>query len=366
MQFGTNNPRDSVTSIIPPPDTSPAFDFLLQFLANLGRSWPAMIQAFRSLSRAPLLSRALGSLAQVDSSVSLACSSTGVPKLALLLQGDCLRPHAQLRVGRMQRGIMSSALLLEAFDVKVPAMGESISEGTVADVLKKAEAFDVKVPAMGESISEGTVSDVLKKAGDVVVEDETIATIETDKVSIDVKYSGKESATITHILIASGDVVETGKVVCTVEVGGHVAESKPKAAAATKPAAEKPAAAAPPPPPPAPKAAPAPAQASPSPSAPPPSPLTGRPERRVKMTRLRKRVAERLKGAQNTAAMLTTFNEVDMTSLMQMRSAYKDLFFEKHGTKLGFMSAFIKASAYALGEVPAVNGVIDEDEIVYR
>jgi len=84
------------------------------------------------------------------------------------------------------------------------------------------------------------------------------------------------------------------------------------------------------------------------------------------MTRLRLRVAERLKGAQNTSALLTTFNEIDMSSLMEMRSTYKDAFLEKHGVKLGFMSAFVKASAYALQEVPAVNGVIDGDEIVYR
>mgnify|MGYP003619079872 CR=1 FL=1 len=84
------------------------------------------------------------------------------------------------------------------------------------------------------------------------------------------------------------------------------------------------------------------------------------------MTRLRQRVAERLKGAQNTYAMLSTFNEVDMTGLMEMRNTYKDIFLEKHGVKLGFMSAFVKAAASALLEVPAVNGVIDGQEIIYR
>lgn len=88
--------------------------------------------------------------------------------------------------------------------------------------------------------------------------------------------------------------------------------------------------------------------------------------RRVKMTRLRKRVAERLKGAQNTFALLSTFNEVDMTNIMEMRTQYKDLFLEKHGVKLGFMSAFVKASVVALKDIPAVNGVIEDDEIVYR
>lgn len=84
------------------------------------------------------------------------------------------------------------------------------------------------------------------------------------------------------------------------------------------------------------------------------------------MTRLRKRVSERLKGAQNTYAMLSTFNEIDMTNIMEMRSQYKDLFLEKHGVKLGFMSAFVKASVFALKDIPAVNGVIEDDEIVYR
>lgn len=84
------------------------------------------------------------------------------------------------------------------------------------------------------------------------------------------------------------------------------------------------------------------------------------------MTRLRKRVSERLKGAQNTYAMLSTFNEIDMTNLMEMRSMYKELFLEKHGAKLGFMSAFVKACVFALKDIPAVNGVIEDDEIVYR
>jgi len=107
-------------------------------------------------------------------------------------------------------------------------------------------------------------------------------------------------------------------------------------------------------------------EAEPS-TAPASAPTPGsRPERRVKMTRLRLRIAERLKGAQNTNAMLTTFNEVDMTNLMEMRNAHKDEFLERHGVKLGFMSAFVKASANALALVPSVNGVIEGDYIVYR
>lgn len=141
------------------------------------------------------------------------------------------------------------------------------------------------------------------------------------------------------------------------------APADPAAAAA---AAPTPAAAAPPPPPKPAVQQQAPAGAAGGGEAAPPPSRGDRPERRVKMTRLRLRVAERLKGAQNTYAMLTTFNEVDMTGLMEMRNAYKDVFLEKHGVKLGFMSAFVKAAAAALQEVPAVNAVIDGSDIIYR
>lgn len=232
------------------------------------------------------------------------------------------------------------------------------------------ESLDVKVPAMGESVSEGTIAAILKKPGDAVKEDDVIAQIETDKVTIDIKYSGNQPGKLTQLHIKEQDVVQVGKLVCTVELGAAGA-STPAPAAAEAPKEAPKEAAAPPPPPPKPaspvaappKAAPAPPAAGVA-DAPSGKPL--KPERRVKMTRLRMRVAERLKGAQNTYAMLSTFNEVDMTSLMELRKKYQDEFLEKHGVKLGFMSAFIKASAYALAEVPAVNGVIDGDEIVYR
>eukprot|EP00775_Hariotina_reticulata_P007670 gene7670-7872_t len=174
---------------------------------------------------------------------------------------------------------------------------------------------------MGDSITEGSIAAVLKQPGDIVQEDDVIAQIETDKVTIDVKFTAK-SGKVTSILVAEGD---------TVTVGQPVAQVEPGSAAGSVP------------------------------------PASGdRPERRVKMTRLRLRVAERLKGAQNTYAMLTTFNEVDMSGLMEMRSTFKDIFLEKHGVKLGFMSAFVKAAAGALVEVPAVNAVIDGNEIIYR
>jgi len=231
------------------------------------------------------------------------------------------------------------------------------------------DAIDVKVPAMGESVTEGTIANVLKKAGDAVMENDIIAQIETDKVTIDVKYTSKAPGVLSALLVASGDVVQVGQMVAKVEMGmvtPTAADVMNKVEPAKQSSAPKPApkAASPAPAPTPAPVAPA-AASSPAPPRAPGSPPV-KPERRVKMTRLRMRVAERLKGAQNTYAMLTTFNEVDMTSLMEMRNSYKDAFLERHGVKLGFMSAFIKAAAEALREVPAVNAVIDGDEIVYR
>jgi 2-oxoglutarate dehydrogenase E2 component (dihydrolipoamide succinyltransferase) len=225
---------------------------------------------------------------------------------------------------------------------------------------------------MGDSITEGSVASVDKAVGDIVREDDVIAQIETDKVTIDVRYTDKEAGRVTAVLVAAGDTVAVGQAVASVEPGGvEVAAPAEAAAAPAAPAAAvadaakkagkakaapaAPAAAAPPPPPP-----------TPTPSAPPPGAPTPRPERRVQMTRLRSRVAERLKASQNTYAMLTTFNEVDMSGLMAMRKEFGEAFLAAHGVKLGFMSAFVKGAADALEQVPAVNAVIDGSEIVYR
>ena len=223
----------------------------------------------------------------------------------------------------------------------------------------------VEVPPLGaETISEGTVGAILKQPGDVVVEDDVIAQLETDKVTIDVKYQNPVPGTVKSIHFAEGDTVEVGQAFADVEetpdaVAGSQQESQPMEEAAKETAPpvqqEKKKAESKP----APKAEHVMQKTS-------PQQRGERPERRVKMTRLRKRIAERLKGAQNTYAMLTTFNEVDMTNLMDMRNMYKDAFLESHGVKLGFMSAFVKASANALQYVPAVNGVIEDDEILYR
>ncbi|KAI4306112.1 hypothetical protein L6164_029420 [Bauhinia variegata] len=233
------------------------------------------------------------------------------------------------------------------------------------------DLVDVVVPPLAESISDGTLAKFLKKPGDSVKIDEPIAQIETDKVTIDV--SSPETGVIQKLLANEGDTVEPGNKIAIIsrsaDAATHVApsestsekvapkptqkisEEKKDAKVETGPTVEKPQAPASPPP-----------KQSPSEPQLPPKER----ERRVPMTRLRKRVATRLKDSQNTFALLTTFNEVDMTNLMKLRSDYKDAFVEKHGVKLGLMSGFVKAAVTALQHQPIVNAVIDGDDIIYR
>jgi 2-oxoglutarate dehydrogenase E2 component (dihydrolipoamide succinyltransferase) len=268
-------------------------------------------------------------------------------------------------------------------------------------------SIEIKVPALGESVTEATVAKWLKAAGDPVKMDEPLVELETDKVSLEV--NAPASGTLVELLVNEGADVAVGTVLGRITEGG--AAAAPTRAAAT-PAAPKPAAAeaakpgagdgqagpaarkiaeekgldlagvpatgpkgnvtkgdalaAEASPGPAAAAAPAPAgrPAVAEPPAPPPA-AAGR-EERVRMTRLRKRIAERLKEAQNTAAMLTTFNEVDMSAIMALRGQYQESFTKKHGVKLGFMSFFVKASIEALKAYPAVNAEIDGEDIVYK
>lgn len=258
-------------------------------------------------------------------------------------------------------------------------------------------AIEVKVPVLGESISEATLGAWLKKPGETVALDEPIASLETDKVAIEV---GAPAAGVMGTpLVAEGDTVSVGAIIAMIESSGAVAASAaPVAAQVAAPADDSDAsgdltlspavrrlvlelaldpskikgsgkdgrltkedvlAAA--------KGA-APVAAAPvAAAAAAPAAVSGaRQEERVKMTRLRQTVAKRLKEAQNTAAMLTTFNDVDMSAVMAARTKYKDLFEKKHGVRLGFMGFFVKAACMALRDVPAVNGSIEGDEIVYR
>ena len=243
---------------------------------------------------------------------------------------------------------------------------------------------DIVVPTLGDSVSSATVARWLKQAGDAVAADEPLVELETDKVTVEV--NAPVAGVIAAIAADAGAEVTPGAVLGSIQAG---------AAAAAKPAAAPAAASGHAPMPAAAKmiaetgasaaaigagtgkdgritkgdvlaylAQPAAA------SAPAPAARASRPpeagEERVKMTRLRTTIARRLKEAQNTAAMLTTFNEVDMSAAMALRSEYRDAFEKRHGVKLGFMSFFVKACIAALKEFPAVNAEIDGDEIVYK
>lgn len=222
----------------------------------------------------------------------------------------------------------------------------------------------VKVPPLAESIKSGLVKEILVKPGQGVKADQIVLSIETDKTTIDV--STPTSGVINIVKVQKDQEVFVGDEVIEVLEGSAPVEA-PKVEA-PKPAAPTPAAAAA-----APAAKPASAAAAKpaTPAAParPVATASGPVERidtRQRMSQARKRTAQRLKDSQNTAAILTTFNEVDMYNLMEMREKYKDRFLERFGVKLGFMSAFAKASAIALQENPVVNAVMDGDDIIYR
>lgn len=240
-------------------------------------------------------------------------------------------------------------------------------------VSKRFASHTVKVPEMAESITEGTLTAYSKSVGDYVAQDETIATIETDK--IDIEVNSPISGTITELLVEVEETVEVGQDLVKIDEGEAPAggakeeaskEEAPKEEASKEEAPKKEAPK---------KEAPKKEAAKPKESKPKESKSEStatftsfsRNEERVKMNRMRLRIAERLKESQNTAASLTTFNEVDMTNLMDMRKLYKDEFLEKTGIKLGFMGAFAKASTLAAKEIPAVNAAIENnDTMVFR
>ncbi|KAL4733117.1 hypothetical protein BDV11DRAFT_97252 [Aspergillus similis] len=244
----------------------------------------------------------------------------------------------------------------------------------------------VKVPQMAESITEGTLKQFSKQVGDYVERDEEIATIETDK--IDVSVNAPESGVIKELLVNEEDTVTVGQDLVKLEAGGtpenksEEATEKPKEPTSTGSEAEKPEEPEPAPSSSAPEKStsstknqaetskPTQVAASESRATEAKPALGNREERRVKMNRMRLRIAERLKQSQNTAASLTTFNEVDMSSLMEFRKLYKDEILKKTGVKLGFMSAFSRACVLAMKDVPAVNASIEGpnggDTIVYR
>ena len=281
-------------------------------------------------------------------------------------------------------------------------------------------AADIKVPTLGESVTTATVARWLKKAGEKVAADEALVELETDKVTVEV--NAPSAGTLGALVAEEGAEVEVGALLGTIEEGGGAAAAPAKPpstpASASSPAKPPPPGVTPPAAPTGPVARPATPPAdiathAPMPSAakrmeensisaeqvgagtgkdgritkgdvlafmsrPAPAPVAAPPssrgpgaeaarEERVKMTRLRRTIASRLKEAQNTAAMLTTFNEVDMSAAMALRAEYRDAFEKKHGgTRLGFMGIVVRACVAALKEFPAVNAEIDGDEIVYK
>jgi len=309
-------------------------------------------------------------------------------------------------------GVMGDIVAAEGATVGVDALLATINEGEAAAKpaakaakaddkpakAAKSDSVDVMVPSLGESVSEATVSTWFKKVGDTVAQDEMLCELETDKVSVEVPSPA--AGVLAEIVAPEGTTVDASAKLAVISSSG--------AAAAPAAASEAPAAA------PAPatsgkdvedapaakkamaeagisrdavtgtgrdgrimkddvqkaiaagsKPAPAAAPLTSAPRAPVPADDAAR-EERVKMTRLRQTIARRLKDAQNTAAMLTTYNEVDMTATMDLRKEYKDIFEKKHGVKLGFMSFFVKACCHALREVPEVNAEIDGTDVVYK
>ncbi len=255
-------------------------------------------------------------------------------------------------------------------------------------------SIEVRVPALGESVTEATIATWFKKPGDAVAVDEILCELETDKVSLDVP--SPVAGVLGEIIAAEGETVAASALLATIIEGAAAAPKAAAPAPVAAPAAPAPAAKDIEDAPAAKKAmaeagisrdavtgtgrdgramkddvaravaaAAAPAAAPAAPRAPVPADDAAR-EERVKMTRLRATIARRLKEAQNTAAMLTTYNEVDMSGIMALRNEYKDLFEKKHGTKLGFMSFFVKACTHALKEVPEVNAEIDGQDVVYK
>ncbi|XP_008396097.1 dihydrolipoyllysine-residue succinyltransferase component of 2-oxoglutarate dehydrogenase complex, mitochondrial-like [Poecilia reticulata] len=225
------------------------------------------------------------------------------------------------------------------------------------------ELVTVNTPPFAESVTEGDVR-WEKAVGDSVADDEVVCEVETDKTSIQVPTPA--AGVIEELLIPDGGRVEAGTPLFRLRKGAAPAAKAAPSAATEDIPPPQPSTSAPLPPPPAPSPPVSVAKPSPAPPAPPAAGVRG--ENRVRMSRMRLRIAERLKEAQNTCAMLSTFNEIDMSNVNEMRKLYKEAFLTKHNVKLGFMSAFAKAASHALMDQPAVNAVIDEatKEIIYR
>ncbi len=319
--------------------------------------------------------------------VEVSAEEAGTLSEIVAQEGDTVEIGALLgKLGRGSNGAAKTAPAAEKTSPKPAATSSGATE-------------DVLVPSMGESVSEGTIGTLLKQIGERVSKDETIAEIETDKVALEVPASA--DGVVAEWLVSEGDAVTPGSIVARIRAGDggastNEARKTDTHAEAATPAqtdavnagkGDRPVS-------PAVRRVSAEAGVDPSdipgtgrdgratkadalayvnraPSAPAPSVAKtprdiGPREERVRMTRLRQTIARRLKEAQDSAAMLTTFNDVDMTEVMNLRKLYKEAFLEKHGVKLGFMGFFTKAVVAALKEIPAVNAEIDGTDIIYK
>jgi 2-oxoglutarate dehydrogenase E2 component (dihydrolipoamide succinyltransferase) len=326
-------------------------------------------------------------------SVEVSAAEDGVLSEIVAKAGDTVNIGAVL--GRLNA---SGAAAAKPAPAKAEAKAESKAETKPAPAAASGGAStDVKVPVMGESVAEGTIANFAKKVGESVKKDETIAEIETDKVALEVPAPA--DGVILEWLVKEGDSVTPGSVIARIGASGAAPAKAAEAPAKTETpkAATQPAATGDRPVAPSvrristeagvnpsdipgtgrdgratkadalayvnqPKAS---SSTMPDTAAKPPR-ETGPREERVRMTRLRQTIARRLKEAQDTAAMLTTFNDVDMSAIMDLRKKHQDAFVARHGIKLGFMSFFVKAVANALKEVPAVNAEIDGQDIIYK
>ncbi|WP_428643859.1 2-oxoglutarate dehydrogenase complex dihydrolipoyllysine-residue succinyltransferase [Roseibium sp.] len=310
-------------------------------------------------------------------------------------------------------GTLESIVVKEGDTVEVGALLGQIAEGKSAATAPaaapapakqdakpaaKAALVDVVTPSAGESVTEAEVGEWSVKVGDTVKADDTLVELETDKAAQEVP--APVAGTVVKIAAETGTTVEPGVLLCQIDPSGEAVAAAPASAAEPAPAAPVASSSSMPP---APSAAKMMAEsnlsadqvagsgkrgqvlkgdvinaiasgATAATAAPAPTPVARGPvvaedevrEERVRMTKLRQTIARRLKDAQNTAAMLTTYNEVDMGPVMELRKQYKDLFEKKHGVKLGFMGFFTKAVTHALKEIPAVNAEIDGTDIIYK
>ncbi len=313
--------------------------------------------------------------------VEVPAASAGTLSEILVKEGETVEVGALL--GSIEAGAGASEPAARA-EAEKPG-----SEDTGKSSSPAGEIIEIVVPAGGESVTEAEVGEIYKKVGDAVAQDEAILELETDKAAQEVL--APKAGVLVELVVGTGDVVAVGALLAKIELGAAaVAAAAPAIASSPSSSAM----------PPAPSASRIMAENKVDPasvsgsgkrgqvlkgdvinaidnsstsataSAPAPSgvaaPRDEVREERVRMTRLRQTIARRLKDVQNTAAMLTTYNEVDMTAVMEMRKKYKELFEKKHGVKLGFMGFFTKAVCHALEEIPAVNGEIDGTDIIYK